>query len=153
MYMYNLVRCLVYFTCVCIVHGIICVLCYIYVCMYTIVIHLSLSLSLSLPPSFSSFVLDAFKRVYSNEDIEKKAIPYLWENFDKEGWSLWQADYKYNAELKMDFMAANLIGGMFQRLEKLHKYGFASVLVFGENYKLTISGVWILRGHQLAFDV
>ena len=91
--------------------------------------------------------------MYSNEDIEAKAIPYLWENFDKEGWSFWRADYKYNDELKMGFMASNLIGGMFQRLEKLHKYAFASVLIFGEDYKLTISGIWLLRGHQLSFDV
>ena len=91
--------------------------------------------------------------MYSNEDIETKAIPYFWENFDKEGWSLWRAEYNYNADLKMSFMAANLIGGMFQRLEKLHKYGFGSVLIFGEDYKLSISGVWIMRGQQLAFDV
>ena len=53
----------------------------------------------------------------------------------------------------MSFMAANLIGGMFQRIDKLHKYAFASMLIFGENYKLTISGVWLLRGQELAFDV
>ena len=91
--------------------------------------------------------------IYSNENIAEKAIPYFWENLDKEGWSLWKADYKYNDELKMSFMAANLIGGMFQRIDKLHKYAFASMLIFGENYKLTISGVWLLRGQELAFDV
>ena len=115
-------------------------------------------LLLSALPSFppiptSPFVMDAFKRVYSNEDIETKAIPYLWENFDKEGWSLWRANYKFNDELKMSFMAANLIGGMFQRVDKLHRYGFGSVLIFGEDYKLSISAIWLLRGHQLAFDV
>ena len=107
----------------------------------------------SFPPSYSPFVLDQFKRVYSNEDTEQKAIPFLWENFDKEGWSLWRADYNFNDDLKRSFMAANLIGGMFQRLDKLHKYAFASVLIFGEDYKLTISGVWLLRGQKLAFDV
>ena len=112
---------------------------------------LSLPLLLYIPNS--PFIMDAFKRVYSNEDIETKAIPYLWENFDKEGWSLWRADYRYNNELKMSFMAANLIGGMFQRVEKLHKYGFGSVLVFGEDYKLSISGIWLFRGQQLAFNV
>ena len=91
--------------------------------------------------------------MYSNEDIEQKAIPFLWENFDKEGWSLWRSDYKYNDELKRGFMASNLIGGTFQRLDKLHKYAFASVLIFGEDYKLTISGVWLMRGQKLAFDV
>jgi elongation factor 1-gamma len=106
----------------------------------------------SLPPS--PFVLDAFKRVYSNEkNIQGVVIPYLWENLDKEGWSLWRADYTFNKDLRMSFMAANLIGGMFQRLDKLHKYGFASVLIFGKDYDLTISGVWLLRGQELAFDL
>ena len=81
------------------------------------------------------------------------ATPFLWENLDKEGWSLWRADYKYNDELKLSFMAANLIGGMFQRMEKLRKYAFGSVLIFGKNYDLSISGIWLLRGQQLAFDV
>lgn len=59
----------------------------------------------------------------------------------------------YPEELKMTFMASNLVGGFFQRIEKLHKYGFAVIYVLGENYKLNISGFWILRGQQLAFDV
>ena len=101
----------------------------------------------------SSFVLDQFKRVYSNEDIKTVAIPFFWENLDKEGWSLWRADYKYKDELKLSFMAANLIGGMFQRMEKLRKYAFGSVLIFGKNYDLTISGIWLMRGQELAFNV
>lgn len=105
------------------------------------------------PPLLSSFVLDAFKRSYSNEDTATKAIPYLWENFDKEGWSWWRADYNYKEDLKRVFMASNLVSGMFQRLDKLRKYAFASVLIIGEDYKLSISGVWLLRGQELAFDV
>lgn len=50
-------------------------------------------------------------------------------------------------------MASNLVSGMFQRLDKLRKYAFASVLIIGEDYKLSISGVWLLRGQELAFDV
>uniref|UniRef100_A0A1X7SSY8 Elongation factor 1-gamma n=1 Tax=Amphimedon queenslandica TaxID=400682 RepID=A0A1X7SSY8_AMPQE len=105
---------------------------------------------LSLPKS--SFVLDAFKRTFCNEDPVKNTIPYLWENFDKEGYSIWRCDYLYPEELKMTFMASNLVGGFFQRIEKLHKYGFAVIYVLGENYKLNISGFWILRGQELAFD-
>merc|ERR1712136_522815 len=37
----------------------------------------------------SSIIFDEFKRVYSNEDIKTKAIPYFWENFDKENFSIW----------------------------------------------------------------
>ena len=50
-------------------------------------------------------------------------------------------------------MCSNLIGGMFQRIEKLHKYGFAIVYVLGENNNAKISGFWILRGQELAFNV
>lgn len=101
----------------------------------------------------SKFVLDAFKRVYSNEDTETKAVPHLWENFDPEGWSIWKADYNYNSELKLIFMTSNLVSGMFQRLEKLNKYAFASVLVLGEDNKNSIEAIWIMRGQKLAFDV
>ena len=98
-------------------------------------------------------MLDAFKRCFSNEDIETKAIPYFWENFDKEGWSLWKATYKYNQDLRMDFMASNLVSGMFQRLEKMRKYAFGAIVILGESFKLSVEGVWLMRGQELAFNV
>ncbi len=101
----------------------------------------------------SSFILDAFKRVYFNEDTATKAIPYLWENLDKEGWSIWKADYRYNAELERIFQVSNLASGMCQRLDKLHKYAFASILICGEDNNAMITGVWIMRGQKLAFEV
>ena len=97
--------------------------------------------------------MDAFKRVYSNEDIATKAIPYFWENFDKEGWSIWKADYDYNSELKMIFMSSNLVSGMLQRIDKLRKTAFASMLIIGEDGNNRIEGVWVMRGQQLAFSV
>jgi len=106
---------------------------------------------LELPPS--DFDMDAFKRSYSNEDIEKVAIPYFWEHFDKENCSIWFSEYKYPDELQMIFQSCNLIGGMFQRLEKLRKVAFASVLLFGEDRNSTISGVWFWRGQKRIFDL
>jgi len=101
----------------------------------------------------SSFVLDAFKRSYSNEDTVTKAIPFFWENFDKEGWSIWKAEYKYKEDLKRIFMSSNLVSGMFQRLDKFRKYGFGSVLILGVDNDNLIEGVWVMRGQELAFDV
>lgn len=98
-------------------------------------------------------MLDAFKRCYSNEDTATKAIPYFWENYDKEGWSIWKAVYNYNDDLKKIFMSSNLVSGMFQRLDKFRKYGFASVLILGENDNNCIEGVWVMRGQELAFSV
>ena len=97
--------------------------------------------------------MDQFKRCYSNEDTVTKAIPFFWENFDPEGWSIWKCDYRYNDELKMIFMSSNLVSGMFQRLDKLRKTAFASMLIIGEDNNNEISGVWVMRGQELAFDV
>uniref|UniRef100_A0A914SDK2 EF-1-gamma C-terminal domain-containing protein n=1 Tax=Parascaris equorum TaxID=6256 RepID=A0A914SDK2_PAREQ len=57
-----------------------------------------------------TFVMDSFKRVYSNEDTATKAIPYFWENFDAANYSIWYAEYKYPEELTLTFMSCNLIG-------------------------------------------
>lgn len=43
--------------------------------------------------------------------------------------------------------------GMFQRLDKMRKQAFASVCLFGTEGDSTISGVWIWRGQDLAFEV
>merc|ERR1712119_44283 len=99
-----------------------------------------------------NFDMDDFKRFYSNND-EDKSVPYFWEKFDKENYSIWRGDYKYNDELTMVFMTCNLVGGMFQRVEKLRKYAFASVCLFGENNDSTISGIWVWRGKDLVFEL
>jgi len=96
--------------------------------------------------------MDDFKRFYSNND-EDKSVPYFWEKFDKDNYSIWRCDYKYNDELTMVFMSCNLMSGMFQRLEKLRKNAFASMLLFGENNNSSISGIWVWRGHDLAFEL
>ncbi|XP_076273118.1 elongation factor 1-gamma [Rhynchophorus ferrugineus] len=99
-----------------------------------------------------TFNFDDFKRCYSNED-EAKSIPYFWEKFDPENYSIWYGEYKYNEELSKVFMSCNLITGMFQRLDKMRKQAFASVCLFGEDNNSTISGVWVWRGQELAFTL
>uniref|UniRef100_A0A1I8B8J9 EF-1-gamma C-terminal domain-containing protein n=1 Tax=Meloidogyne hapla TaxID=6305 RepID=A0A1I8B8J9_MELHA len=80
-----------------------------------------------------NFSMDGFKRVYSNEDTATKAIPYFWENFEPENYSIWYAEYKYPEELRLVFMSANLIGGT--------------------DNNSTISGIWVWPGQQLAFEL
>jgi len=101
----------------------------------------------------SSFILDEFKRVYSNEDIKTKAIPYFWENFDKENFSIWMCEYQYPEDLGMTFQSENLITGMYQRLDKLNKNAFASVGLFGKSRNSQIQGIWVWRGSELAFKL
>jgi len=101
----------------------------------------------------TSFNMDEFKRVYSNEDTAGKAIPYFWTNFDKENLSIWFCEYKFPEDLTQIFMTCNLVSGFFQRLEKLRKNAFGSMCVFGENNNNTIAGIWFWRGQDLAFKV
>jgi elongation factor 1-gamma len=98
-----------------------------------------------------TFNMDEFKRVYSNEDTATKAIPYFWNNFDKENYSIWYCEYKFPQELTLVFMSCNLITGMFQRLDKMRKNAFGSMCLFGSDNKSTISGIWFWRGQDLAF--
>ena len=100
-----------------------------------------------------SLNMDEFKRVYSNEDTAEKAIPYFWKNYDNENCSIWFCEYKYPAELTKVFMTSNLIGGFFQRLDKLRKNAFGSMCVFGEDNNNTITGIWFWRGKELVFEV
>jgi len=97
----------------------------------------------------SSMDLDEWKRTYSNSDTRPVALPWLWQHFDAEGYCWYFCEYKYNNELQKVFMTSNLIGGWFQRLDKLRKYGFGSVLIFGEEPNLAISGVWLFRGKEI----
>ncbi|KDR22664.1 Elongation factor 1-gamma, partial [Zootermopsis nevadensis] len=99
-----------------------------------------------------SFNMDDFKRCYSNED-ETKSIPYFWEKFDPENYSIWFGEYKYNDELQKVFMSCNLITGMYQRLDKMRKNAFGSVCLFGTDNDSSISGIWIWRGQGLAFEL
>jgi elongation factor 1-gamma len=100
-----------------------------------------------------TFDIDEFKRVYSNSDTKTVALPHLWNKFDKEHYSIWFAEYKYPEELKLVFMSCNLITGMFQRLDRMRKHAFGSVIVFGADNASTMSGVWIWRGQGLAFEL
>jgi len=99
-----------------------------------------------------TFNMDDFKRFYSNNDVDK-SIPYFWQQFDPENYSIWFGEYKYNSELAKVFMSCNLIMGMYQRLDKMRKNAFASVCLFGEDNNSTISGVWVWRGQELAFPL
>jgi len=100
-----------------------------------------------------TFNMEDFKRVYSNNDTKTVALPYFWEKFDKENYSVWLGTYKYPEELKLVFMSCNLVTGMFQRLDRMRKHAFGSVIVFGEDNKSTLSGLWIWRGQDLAFTL
>merc|ERR1711872_316293 len=97
--------------------------------------------------------MDEFKRTYCNNDIATVGLPYFWKNFDSAHYSIYSCTYSYPDDLSLLFMTRNLVKGMFQRLEKLNKYAFAVMTIFGEDNKNIIRGVWVWRGTGLLFDV
>ncbi|KAF5349068.1 hypothetical protein D9757_012201 [Collybiopsis confluens] len=101
--------------------------------------------------SKSSFNLEDWKRAYSNKETRGKdgALEWLYEHFDKDGFSLWRVDFKYNEELTQTFMSSNQIGGFFNRLEASRKYLFGSVGVLGKANDSIISGALIARGQDI----
>lgn len=96
--------------------------------------------------------MDDFKRFYSNNP-EVQAIDYFWSKFDKEHYSIWYGEYKYPEDLSLVFMSCNLMSGMIQRLEKMRKNAFGSLVLFGEDGKSEIGQLWIWRGQELAFEL
>ncbi|WFD29570.1 hypothetical protein MSPP1_000579 [Malassezia sp. CBS 17886] len=96
----------------------------------------------------SDFVIDEWKRVYSNEDTRSKALPWFYEHFDPQGFSVWRFDFKYNDELTHVFMSSNQISGLFTRLEATRKYVMGTAGVFGKTNDSAIAGVVVLRGQE-----
>lgn len=103
----------------------------------------------------STFVLDEWKRQYSNEDTRPVALPWFWEHYNPEEYSIWKVDYKYNDELTMTFMSNNLVGGFFNRLSASTKFVFGCLVVYGENNNNGIIGAIMVRGQDCvpAFNV
>jgi len=98
--------------------------------------------------------MDAWKRMFSNEKDPAVYLKYFHEHFPADNYSVWRGQYMYNDELALDFLANNLVNGMFQRLEKLRKHAFGSVCLLKDaDGKLEIDGLWIFRGHKLAFEL
>ncbi|WVO16046.1 hypothetical protein L204_103711 [Cryptococcus depauperatus] len=99
----------------------------------------------------SSFNLEEWKRQYSNNDTRGAggSLAWFYEKFDKEGFSIWRVDFKYNEELTQIFMSSNQIGGFFNRLEASRKYLFGSVGVLGKANDSVITGVLVARGQDI----
>ncbi|NWZ88622.1 EF1G factor, partial [Poecile atricapillus] len=96
----------------------------------------------------SPFILDEFKRKYSNEDTLGVGLRSLRVSGHSGGqWSLRMGQWSVVTHCFIPVF----FPGMFQRLDKLRKNAFASVILFGSDHDSSISGVWVLRGQELAF--
>lgn len=98
----------------------------------------------------SSFVGDDWKRHYSNDEYAD-SMAWFWENFDKEGWSLWTCKYKFSKELEVGWKVSNFVGGFFNRCDAIRKYAFGTMTWSGEDTlgNILLEGCWILRGQDI----
>lgn len=98
----------------------------------------------------TEFVMDTWKKTYSNCDDYKVAMDTFWTMFDANGWSIFRGDYQYNNELKVLFMTSNLIGGFIQRTEEIRKWLFGTMTIRGEEGKdMKITAYFIIRGDSI----
>ena len=98
----------------------------------------------------STFVMDTWKKTYSNCDDYQVAMNTFWESFDPAGWSIFRGDYNYNEELKVLFMTSNLIGGFIQRTEEIRKWLFGTMTIRGEEGKgMKITCYYLIRGDSI----
>lgn len=103
-----------------------------------------------LPPS--SFVLDEWKREYSNsKDLRNVSMPWFWDRYDDQGYSLWYMRYdKTEGENIVDYATANMLSGFLQRIDNnFRKVSFAVLNVVGETGNFDILGVWLFRGLEI----
>jgi elongation factor 1-gamma len=105
-----------------------------------------------LPPSRLN--LDEWKRYYSNsKDTRGDACKWFFEKID-DGWSVWFSDYKYPADLTKMLNTTNLVGGYIQRLDRLRKWGFATLIIFGdEEQGMQIGGCFLVRGQEMPAEL
>jgi len=107
-----------------------------------------------MPPS--TLDLEEWKRFYSNTDETKAvAMPWFYERFETAGWSLFRCDYKDNEDFKVEFMAANLMGGMIQRCEAVRKWAFANLVLLkpADCPHFVGTGVFLFRGTDVPEDM
>jgi elongation factor 1-gamma len=99
----------------------------------------------------SSFVMDAWKKMYSNNNIVDVAMPWFFENIDKEGYSVWFHDYNYNSENTVGFMTNNLVTGFMERCDGIRKFCFGMIHIFGDDSskEYPVAGCWLMRGDSI----
>lgn len=98
----------------------------------------------------STMSIDAEKRnFFSEQPYNKLFFKDFWRRFDKNGFSIYQSEYKYPEENQVLFMTSNLLHGFLRNCDAVRKYAFGVVNVLGKDEDVPpfyICGMWIFRG-------
>lgn len=98
----------------------------------------------------SSMILDNIKKLYCMERPFNPAFATeFWPQFDAEGWSLYEVEYKYPEDYPVEkklFMAENGINSFAQRAEPAKRNVFCVLNMFEKNGQFNIKGAALVRG-------
>jgi elongation factor 1-gamma len=99
----------------------------------------------------STFVMDTWKKTYSNCETYEAAMTEFWSTFDAAGWSIHRGDYMYDEDNSVPFMTSNLIAGFIQRTEEIRKWLFGTMTIRGVAGKGTmpITAYYLIRGQSM----
>ncbi|KAM3129064.1 hypothetical protein pb186bvf_018842 [Paramecium bursaria] len=99
----------------------------------------------------SKFDIDAWKTQFLASNNQKEEFIWFWDNFDKNGWSIWEFQYKKTEnEGKLLITTKNMVKGFLQRINQhFRQYCFAIFGVYGDEPDLNIRGAWIWRGREI----
>ena len=94
--------------------------------------------------------LQTLKQVYDKKNdanAADAASKFLWENFNKEQYSMWFCKCKYNEELTKIFITSGMISGWFARMENCRKIAFGVALILGNENgdSHELHAFWIFR--------
>jgi len=103
----------------------------------------------------ATFSMDKWKKTYSNSKRDYwKAMDFLWENFDAQGFSIWRCSFKHAEDNKVDWMTSNKITGYTQRLDEVRKWVFGVMGVIDRFEKKgfwDVEGFFITRGDDIKY--
>lgn len=95
----------------------------------------------------TKFNLHDFKTLITNAEDRNTSIDFLFENFDKNAFSVWFFRYdKLPSEGKKLFLTRNFLTGFLSRAEVARKHSIGSIGIYGEEGDLEVKGVWMWRG-------
>ncbi|CAG9330267.1 EEF1G_3 [Blepharisma stoltei] len=102
----------------------------------------------------SQFVLDDFKRYYSNEKDKQSVMKLFWQTFDEDSYSLWWMKYqKLEGECEKIYMTCNAVDGFLQRIEVIRRHCFGVIGVYGDEPNLEIMGLFMWRGKGIPIEI
>mmetsp|Transcript_805 Transcript_805/g.1721 ORF Transcript_805/g.1721 Transcript_805/m.1721 type:complete len:407 (-) Transcript_805:4921-6141(-) len=105
-----------------------------------------------LPPT--TFIMDEWKKLYANTKDKASTLPWFWERYDPEGFSIWVFKYnKLEGECQVLYRTNNLLNGFLQRMEEFRKYSFGYLGIYGVEPELDIAGCFMWRGTEIAEEM